>query len=408
MSRFVDYFVICGFDHTKGRTQGNMKESQSQVIQRFPEKDWPDISFIHGLDLFCQPNGWILTTERQEPRFFVSILTDAEGTRLYCPCLTFSEAVAKDKLGLNAVDEDVEEEQVSGPMSIVTVRASTLPRHVVPGVSLPTNPDDSVMYAPKCLALVSKHDMTETFRNCLGLLYTVYTERMVGAGGEPIKLETLVGNMLSLVTVPRPSQPAVKFSLGANDRQVVASPAYPEVPVTGSRVALLFQQLGIRAVLTLFSAVLTEQKILLHSQSYSRLTDSCTALISLLYPMRYSHTLVPVLPHSLLEVLSSPTPFIIGVHSINQDHIADLLDVIVVDLDGGMIHIPENMTLQRIMEPLRSQVVLELSMVLQPELALADNAFHSSRGAGKSPEMLDKELRAVMLRLMTQLLQVSN
>lgn len=60
---------------------------------------------------------------------------------------------------------------------------------------------------------------------------------------------------------------------------------------------------------------------------------------------------------TLLQVLSSPTPFIIGVHSVNQEHINDLLDVIVVDLDGGIIHIPENWTFQRIMEPLLSQVI---------------------------------------------------
>ena len=104
MSRFVDYFVICGYDHTRGRS-GNPKESYSQVVQRFPEKDWPDISFIHGLDLFCQPNGWTLSQEKQEPKFFVSILTDDKGNRLYCPCLTFSEAITKAKLGLQTVDE---------------------------------------------------------------------------------------------------------------------------------------------------------------------------------------------------------------------------------------------------------------------------------------------------------------
>jgi myotubularin-related protein 5/13 len=60
------------------------------------------------------------------------------------------------------------------------------------------------MYAPKCLALVSRHDMPEIFRNCLGLVYTVYVERMVGAGGEPIRLETLVGRLLGEVTVPEP------------------------------------------------------------------------------------------------------------------------------------------------------------------------------------------------------------
>ena len=96
MSRLVDYIVICGYDHKKVRST---KESCSKLIQRFPEKDWPDVPFIHGLDLFCQPNGWVLSSERQEPRFFISVLTDVEGNRLHCPCLTFSEAIPKDDLG---------------------------------------------------------------------------------------------------------------------------------------------------------------------------------------------------------------------------------------------------------------------------------------------------------------------
>ena len=79
----------------------------------------------------------------------------------------------------------------------------------------------------------SLHVMTDwiisSTRNCLGLIYTVYSERMVGSGGEPIRLETLVGNLLSLVSVPAAGQPGVRFSLGANDRQLLQSPVYPEV-----------------------------------------------------------------------------------------------------------------------------------------------------------------------------------
>ena len=106
--------------------------------------------------------------------------------------------------------------------------------------------------------------------------------------------------------------------------------AAPRPPVTGQRVALLFNQLGIRAVLTLFSAILTEQKILFYSQSNSRLTDSCMALVSLIYPLQYSHTLVPVLP-SISEVLLSPTPYIIGMHSVYSEAISEILDVIAAD-----------------------------------------------------------------------------
>ena len=96
MSRLVDYFLICGYDHSKIR---NKNESSSRVVQRFPEKDWPDVPFLAGMDLFCQPNGWSLSPDRQSPKFFVLVMTDEGGTRLHCPVLTFSEAIRKDDLG---------------------------------------------------------------------------------------------------------------------------------------------------------------------------------------------------------------------------------------------------------------------------------------------------------------------
>ena len=48
----------------------------------------------------------------------------------------------------------------------------------------------------KCLQkhICLRHDMAETFRACLGLVYTCYTERLAGPGGEPVRLETLVRN----------------------------------------------------------------------------------------------------------------------------------------------------------------------------------------------------------------------
>ena len=147
MSRFVDYFVICGYDHTKGRT-GNPKESHSQVIQRFPERDWPDIPFIHAIPLFCQPHGWLLTTERQEPKFFVSILTDTEGNRSYCPCLTFSEAIAKDKLGLVNVDEDAEDDGVTWPRVLSASLPFEAPRFLV--TLCPGSPSPRVRTTGSC------------------------------------------------------------------------------------------------------------------------------------------------------------------------------------------------------------------------------------------------------------------
>lgn len=78
-------------------------------------------------------------------------------------------------------------------------------------------------------------------------------------------------------------------------------------------------------MLVLFCAVMTEHKILFHSASYSRLTEGCRALTALMYPFRYSHVYIPLLPAALVEILSTPTPFIMGVHSSLKYEVAELV-----------------------------------------------------------------------------------
>ncbi|XP_042300324.1 myotubularin-related protein 5-like, partial [Sceloporus undulatus] len=115
------------------------------------------------------------------------------------------------------------------------------------------------------------------------------------------------------------------ISLRAGDRQVIQTPINDSLPVSNCSMALLFRQLGITNVLCLFCAALTEHKILFLSSSYQRLTDACRALLALMFPLKYSFTYVPILPAQLLEVLSTPTPFIIGVSSAFQPETQELV-----------------------------------------------------------------------------------
>ncbi|KAG5884190.1 hypothetical protein JTB14_020713 [Gonioctena quinquepunctata] len=377
MSRLADYFVLVGYDHEKERSG----ISSGLILQRFPEKDWPDTPFIDGIEWFCQPQGWTLSTERQEPRFFVSVLTDIDANRHYCACLCFNETVSITPS--KPVDE--EEDAVEGEAPLV---------RPIPAIS-----HHSIMYAPKCLVLVSRLDYIETFRNCLGIIYSVYIENM------PVPLETLVGNILGCIQVPPPGGPQVRFSIGAGDRQALQPPLSPSLPVTHTSVNLLFHQLGIRNVLVLFCAIMTEHKILFHSKSYNRLTEACRALTAVMYPFRYTHVYIPLLPAPLVEVLSTPTPFIMGVHSSLKSEVAELMDVIVADLDGGSITIPDGISLPLLPEPLLSNTQEALSLILQPELTCADHAFPPLAVRAPQAVMLDKEIRAVFMRAFAQLLQ---
>uniref|UniRef100_A0A665W5X4 SET binding factor 1 n=1 Tax=Echeneis naucrates TaxID=173247 RepID=A0A665W5X4_ECHNA len=349
-------------------------EGQGRIFQRFPEKDWEDSPFPQGIELFCQPSGWQLVPERQPASFFVAVLTDINSERHYCACFTFWEGL--DNLQLKKAEpsevDEVDEE---------------------PAVIQPAK-----LFAPKSLVLVSRLDYTEVFRNCLGLIYTIHVD------GLSVPLETVIGNLLTCV-IPIAGGSQRTITLGAGDRQVIQTPISDSLPVSGSSVAQLFRQLGIINVLYLFCAALTEHKILFLSSSYQRLTDACRGLLAIMFPLKYSFTYVPILPGKLLEVLSTPTPFIIGVNSFFRSETQELLDVIIADLDGGTVTIPECVHISLLPEPLLQQTQTALSMVLDPELEVADQAFPPVSTQPSALKIQDKEIRAVFLWLFARLFQ---
>ncbi|XP_043914864.1 myotubularin-related protein 13 [Protopterus annectens] len=372
MARLADYFIIVGFDNGKAGSG----EGSGKIIQRFPCKDWTDASFPQGIELFCQPGGWQLSRERKPPTFFVVILTDSDSERHYCACLTFYEAE------INLQGAKHEETEGEGEET---------------GLIQPAQ-----AFAPKSLVLVSRLDYPEIFRACLGLIYTVHVDNL------NISLELLIANLFRCI-VPLAGGSQKIFSLitagGGGDRKLISTPLGDALPTTGIQMRNLFQSLGIQNILRLFCAVLTEQKIVFHSTSYQRLSDACRALEALMFPLKYSYPYIPVLPGQLLEVLSSPTPFIIGVHSSFHNEIQELLDVITADLDGGTIKIPECIHLCDLPEPLLQQTQAALSLILHPDLEVADYAFPPLPLPPCNMKILDKELRAVFLRLFARLFQ---
>lgn len=70
-----------------------------------------------------------------------------------------------------------------------------------------------------------------------------------------IRLETLIGNILGSANVPSPGGHALRFSIGADDRQVIQPPASPTVPCTGLSVYNLFKELGKNILRRLFHTI---------------------------------------------------------------------------------------------------------------------------------------------------------
>jgi hypothetical protein len=85
--------------------------------------------------------------------------------------------------------------------------------------------------------------------------------------------------------------------------------------------------------------MICERKILFVSDQLSLLTVFAEILCSLLFPMKWSHLYIPLLPRSLGAMLDAPMPFLCGISRENfQYAVGDIGDdVIVVDLDRNVI-----------------------------------------------------------------------
>ena len=93
----------------------------------------------------------------------------------------------------------------------------------------------------------------------------------------------------------------------------------------------------------IFLSLLLERKILLVSAHRALLYHCAIALISFLYPFRWVHNLIPVLPMHLVSFIDAPFPFLIGVET---DVLSDLEvpeGVNTVMLDDGVFEMQEHL-----------------------------------------------------------------
>ncbi|KAB0794941.1 hypothetical protein PPYR_11780 [Photinus pyralis] len=86
-----------------------------------------------------------------------------------------------------------------------------------------------------------------------------------------------------------------------------------------------------------FCSLLLERKVILISNVLSKLSSCIEALQIILYPFSWQHTIIPVLPRSLWEIVDTPTPLLCGV--LSSEVIKDFVieNGIVVDLDEGTV-----------------------------------------------------------------------
>ncbi|KAL6120064.1 dennd2d [Pungitius sinensis] len=94
----------------------------------------------------------------------------------------------------------------------------------------------------------------------------------------------------------------------------------------------LFGCLTDKEVLLVFAAAVLERRIVFIADELGTLSQVIHAVAALLYPFVWQHTLIPIVPEILIDVVMAPTPYLLGVQKRLLDQVTDQSDLLVVDL----------------------------------------------------------------------------
>lgn len=87
----------------------------------------------------------------------------------------------------------------------------------------------------------------------------------------------------------------------------------------------------------ILSAALCERRLLFIGSQIDTVTTCVLAMVGALYPFEWPHMLIPILPKKLLDYVTAPFPFIIGMKKYLLEEVRrkSLEGLVLIDLDSG-------------------------------------------------------------------------
>ena len=242
------------------------------------------------------------------------------------------------------------------------------------------------VFLPKCLVLLSTYPYLAAFREFLTQLHHLCR----GEGPDKMKLplERHIANFCAEIPAPPPGSFEVQTTILDSVIKIWSPPN--NLPITWVSIpfGFTFECLDIENIITVWHCLTLERQVLITSTQLSILTQTTEIFLSLLFPMRWSHAYIPVLPTFLIPMLSAPMPFLCG---INKTNLADALydlsrECVLVDLDKNTVTLgpdtPPLPPLPPSQEAALHQLLEEnVGMIFREARSLTKNDDYSDSGA---------------------------
>lgn len=352
-------FDVTGDD--QGDSRGHSAEStiSSNSARDSPIQKSTSDHMPVDLASFAFPNGLGLHSRQESSHTLEFVLTRADSARFFCVALFCYSRLPRPQLR-------------SELLKTQGVHEKYLPKWLDSNES---SYQDSY-YAPEALIILSRFPIFRTMKTILAQIlrvsFSLLNQRSTAIGHRqqlwPLELvrdHPFLQSLMSYLVTKIPAPPRGGVSLGftiADAHLVVALPPPNQFPLLDVPTQLLFLCLDPENIILAFTALLCEYRVVLCSQYSAILTPIAETLKSLLFPMEWASSYIPLLPMSLSEMLLAPTPYLVGVNA-GANEVANSvpeIEAILIDLDENSILMLIDDPLPRLPESLKRKLLKSL------------------------------------------------
>ncbi|KAL3671585.1 hypothetical protein V7S43_003501 [Phytophthora oleae] len=345
-SGIIDYVIVVG-----STANGDISTSldEAHVRFRYPPTDRPDFPLPTKVEWFCFSGGPEIITQAERPqsRLFSFVLVGGDDglCRCYVVCLVVyhrrptSGGAEENEWHATCVAFLTRIPLIQEVTTCLLAVAHTwMAANAEKNSNGERNSDKTLLAATQKQLSSLCHEITLPVRGVFGVQFAVHN----------LKVRLMVPSMTSIYMMKDLVRPELRRTLSAQGGQ--ASPRSFIAIQQGFQPLVyslepIFQLFDIKTIIYLVTLVLCEYRILIHSTQQSLLCPVAEGLCALIYPFRWQHPYVPILPRVLSEYLQAPLPYILGIHT---DWLQSMIEngrpehLVVVDIDRGTIQLQES------------------------------------------------------------------
>ena len=291
-----------------------------EIIFRYPLKDTKTLELNNLAATICFPTGIkVCYNQTEEPKGikdYVTSITNQKGERYYM--MTYHFYLKMDADDYNQQYEKHPLKYNLGKLADPYVLLSEeefqkifdeVQKDVEWNQELA---DREIVYIPYCICLISKYPYVQEMNSCLKSIYTILNND--NQSSPDFIINDIIMYLINSIPIPTKNT-KVKFLIPYSNNYIdLDCPKLDDINIMNLSASKLLKYFTIENLIIIFKLLITEKKILLIDNDYEKLSAVADGLVSILYPLQWVHTYIPIMSDQMLKYLESFLPFLNGIN----------------------------------------------------------------------------------------------